>query len=86
MEEPQTVLKSIVEAQNDLLEAVSTRASAKLPIQKDHDSYHSFVQDHKTLTLLILIVVAGVAYKVFMHKRPAGDLLPSSNAHSKHHE
>jgi hypothetical protein len=87
MDEPQNVLKSIVEAQNDLLEGVSTRPSAHLPIEQDQADYQGFIHSHRILTVLIFTIVLGIAYKVFISKRSPNELLPtSSNASSKHHE
>jgi hypothetical protein len=87
MNEPQNVLKSIVEAQNDLLEGVSTKPSAHLPIEQDRTEYHGFMKSHNILTVLVFAIVLGVAYRVFVAKRSGSDLLPtSSTANSKHHE
>jgi Thioredoxin-like domain len=87
MNEPQNVLKSIVEAQNDLLEGVSTKPSAHLPIEQDRTEYHSFVQSHHALAVLLFAIVLGIGYKVFVSKRLASELLPTSTtANSKHHE
>ncbi|KAI9290092.1 thioredoxin-like protein [Umbelopsis sp. AD052] len=86
MNEPQNVLKSIVEAQNDVLEGVSTKPSAHLPIEQDRKSeYHSFVQSHQALSVLLFAIVLGIAYRVFISKRSASDLLPTSST-AKHHE
>ncbi|KAM3587224.1 hypothetical protein VKS41_002260 [Umbelopsis sp. WA50703] len=87
MESPQIVLKSIVEAQTGALTPVTARASqqhAAAAAQIDHPSYSSFVQEHKILTMLIVVVVAGVAYRVYGNKRTPSELLPSTS--TKHHE
>lgn len=86
MASPQTVLKSIVEAQTGALSPVTARASQQhaTPTQIEHPNYSSFIQEHKILTMLIVVVVAGVAYKVYGTKRTQAELLPSSN--TKHHE
>ncbi|KAJ2958349.1 hypothetical protein NQZ79_g6090 [Umbelopsis isabellina] len=86
MDAPQTVLKSIVEAQTGALTPVTARASQQhaTPAQIEHPNYSSFIQEHKILTMLVIVVVAGVGYRVYGTKRTPTELLPSS--HTKHHE